>query len=191
MSYTEEKGWIDTKFLQRLQELSDLSDTEFAQKLNINRTSLYAIYSGMRFPTPLIMRTARRVFPPEMVQAACSEKTSEKVFSETEPIHHTEDSTPGERVRKVREKAKLYQDDLARMIHATLSDIRRIEKDEQPLTVRRAQRIADLCDVGEDYILYGLEERKEYPVNEKLFHYLWEHPEIRRELWERMKGENP
>ena len=43
--------------------------------------------------------------------------------------------------------------------------------------------------MGVDWLLNGDEGKKLYPADKKLIDWLWEHPEIREELWKRMEEE--
>ena len=40
--------------------------------------------------------------------------------------------------------------------------------------------------VGVDWLLTGDEGKKQYPADRKLIDWLWEHAEVREELWKRM-----
>ena len=55
------------------------------------------------------------------------------------------------------------------------------------LTEDKARKIADALEVGVDWILYGDQEKKYFPVNEKMIEWLKTHPEERERIWEKMK----
>lgn len=61
-----------------------------------------------------------------------------------------------------------------------------IFREEAPLNSDKAKKIADALNVGVDYILYGDESKKTYPVNDVLIEWLWSHPEIRKEIWDKI-----
>ena len=55
------------------------------------------------------------------------------------------------------------------------------------MTERTAAKLGKVLEVGVDWLLTGNEERKKYPVDGKMTEWLWEHPEVREELWKRME----
>ena len=54
---------------------------------------------------------------------------------------------------------------------------------------RTAEKLASALEVGVDWYLTGDEEKKYNPVDGKLTDLLWQHPEVREELWKRMRDE--
>lgn len=54
---------------------------------------------------------------------------------------------------------------------------------------RTAEKLASAVEVGVDWYLTGDEEKKCNPVDGKLTDLLWQHPEVREELWKRMRDE--
>ena len=65
-----------------------------------------------------------------------------------------------------------------------LSDIM---AEKNKLTEDKARKIADALKVGVDWILYGDQEKKYFPVNGKMIEWLKTHPEERERIWEKMK----
>ena len=65
-----------------------------------------------------------------------------------------------------------------------LSDIM---TEKNKLTEDKARKIADALEVGVDWILYGDQEKKYFPVNGKKIEWLKTHPEERERIWEKMK----
>ena len=66
----------------------------------------------------------------------------------------------------------------------SLSDIM---AEKNKLTEDKARKIADALEVGVDWILYGDQEKKYFPVNGKMIEWLKTHPEERERIWEKMK----
>ena len=65
-----------------------------------------------------------------------------------------------------------------------LSDIM---AEKNKLTEDKARKIADALEVGVDWILYGDQEKKYFPVNGKMIEWLKDHPEIREQIWKMME----
>ena len=57
------------------------------------------------------------------------------------------------------------------------------------LSERQAKRIAEACNVGLDWLLYGDEEQKDDPINDKVLDWLRHHPEERKRIHEAMARE--
>ena len=55
------------------------------------------------------------------------------------------------------------------------------------MTERTAEKLAGALEVGADWLLTGDERKRWYPVDGKMTAWLWEHPEVREELWKRME----
>lgn len=203
MSYTEQIGWRNVQCIERLLKWSGLDRSTFALKLNINRFTLNRLLNGEVLPTAHVIQSAQRAFPPEMFDAALTGKeyqpgndagSNENGSYETKSVapavdRNTDTLSPGDRVARERKKHDMSTDDLARIIHLSKRDMIRLEAGDTPLTIRRAQRIAEVFSVGEDYLLYGRKDRRDYPVNANMINYLWEHPELRQDLWKKMDQE--
>ena len=54
------------------------------------------------------------------------------------------------------------------------------------LTEKQGRKLAETLEVGVEWILQGTTSRRDYPVDERLVNWLWEHEDERREIWERM-----
>ena len=54
------------------------------------------------------------------------------------------------------------------------------------LTVENAQKIEDEYGVGAEWLLYGDESKKDYPVGRKMIEWLWENKEERERIWNLM-----
>ena len=44
-----------------------------------------------------------------------------------------------------------------------------------------------MLEVGVDWLLTGDEDRKDFPADKAMVNWLWQHPEVREELWKQMK----
>ena len=58
-----------------------------------------------------------------------------------------------------------------------------------PVERKAGEKLAEALDVGVDWLLFGDEGKKRYPADKKLIEWLWEHPEVREELWKKMDEE--
>lgn len=93
-----------------------------------------------------------------------------------------------ERIRELMsEKGIKTNKDLSKRSGVSTTRLSDIMAEKNKLTEDKARKIADALDVGVDWILYGEERKKEFPVNREVIDWLWEHPEERERIWEKMK----
>ena len=92
------------------------------------------------------------------------------------------------RITERRIECGLNQKELARLCECSQTNISQIEHCKVVVTSTMARKLATVLEVGVDWLLKGDERKKNYPEDGKLREWLWEHEEIRKELWERMKN---
>lgn len=64
-----------------------------------------------------------------------------------------------------------------------------LESGKNQLKRKAGEKLAEVLEVGVDWLLTGDEDKKDFPADKMLIEWLWEHPEVREELWKRMKDE--
>ena len=69
-----------------------------------------------------------------------------------------------------------------RINHATIN---RVEFGAK-LTEKQAIKISEVLEVGIEWLLKGDEAKKDYPIDQRMIHWLWKHEDERREIWNRM-----
>ena len=52
------------------------------------------------------------------------------------------------------------------------------------LTIQAAERLAMVCGKSARWLLYGIEQQKEYPVDDIVMEYLEGNPELRKKIWQ-------
>ncbi len=104
------------------------------------------------------------------------------------PDYEKEKRKIAARIKERRIECGLTQTALAKLCEFTAPNISLIERCEITVTTATAGKLAAALEVGTDWILKGNQSRRNYPVEGKMLEWLWEHEEIRKELWERMKN---
>ena len=79
--------------------------------------------------------------------------------------------------------------ELSALVGLSYSQLSLIENGEYMLTEKRAADIGEALEVGVEWLLYGDEEKKYFPLNEQMAQWLWKHPEIREQIWKMMDEE--
>ena len=79
--------------------------------------------------------------------------------------------------------------ELSRRADISQPQISMLERGKFQLKRKAGAKLAEALDVGVDWLLNGDEGKKLYPADKKLIDWLWEHPEIREELWKKMEEE--
>lgn len=94
-----------------------------------------------------------------------------------------------ERIRSLMQKKGISTNkELSKLSGVSTTRLSDIMTEKNMLTEDKAKKIADALDVGVDWILYGEEVRKDYPINDEMLKWLWNNPDIRKELWERYES---
>lgn len=72
------------------------------------------------------------------------------------------------------------------------SNYKKIESGETKLTEKSAEKIAEVNDVSVDWLLYGDELSKDYPLDKEMISWLKQNPETRKKIRKLMnkEGEN-
>lgn len=91
-----------------------------------------------------------------------------------------------ERLKELRKKTGMTQMEFCKFLNIPRSTLATVETANARLSEQIAARIAEKCGVGIKWLMYGDESQREYPVDRKMIDWLWEHPEIREELWKQM-----
>ena len=94
--------------------------------------------------------------------------------------------TPGERVHALRSERQMTIASFAAFTGIDRTVLSRIESGDSNCTERSARMIGLACHVGYEWILHGIEARRQYPVDECLIQWLWDHPQARRNLYQEM-----
>ena len=93
------------------------------------------------------------------------------------------------RIKESRKKLGMTQVLFAEYSGIPRSTLSMVEAERVDLTEQLARKIADACNVGLDWLLYGDEEQKDNPINDKVLDWLRHHPEKREIIHEWMKVE--
>lgn len=176
-------------FKEKLEELVrylDMTKKDMARELGISDGYFYAVYNGTISSEKVIFIISKKY------------GVAEEYFSSDKPISFYIEKPKTKKERKIEaglrlKEARNYngisQAKLAKMIDVTEKLISAIEVGRVRLIDSKAEAIAEALNVNKDWLLYGEEYRKRYPINERMLKWLNEHEEIRKGLWEKLREE--
>lgn len=106
---------------------------------------------------------------------------------------NAEDSKPLEkfalRLKNLRKSMGMTQSQFADFVGCDRSSISKLESKPFKLTNLLAEQIAEKCHVGVDWLLFGDENKKEFPVDRRMEAFLWKHKELREKIYRMMEEE--
>ena len=89
-------------------------------------------------------------------------------------------------MKEAREKRGWTQKELAEEVGVAQPVVSRLETGAK-LTEKQGRKLAEILEVGFDWLMEGDERNKYFPVDEKMIEWLKDHEEVREVLWKRMK----
>ena len=93
----------------------------------------------------------------------------------------------GQRLSIARQEKGLSMWELSKRAGISQPQISMLESGKYQVKRKAAEKLAAVLEVGVDWLLTGDEEKKAFPADKAMVDWLWQHPEVREELWERMK----
>lgn len=95
----------------------------------------------------------------------------------------------GHRLSIARQEKGLSMLELSRRAGISQPQVSMLESGKYQLRRKAGEKLAAVLEVGVDWLLTGDEDRKDFPADKAMVNWLWQHPEVREELWKRMKDE--
>ena len=173
-----------SEIISHLRAHLKLSQAKFAAPLGLSSTQIARFERGIYVPSPEIIKKICEVFDVDERLFGDSSMTVEEAVTSHDII-----SEISARIRSERKEKGWSQTELAKHAGLTTNTIYRIETGQINLATQTATNIASALDVGIDWLMRGNKERKNYPADQKMIDWLWEHPDVREMIWNMMKNE--
>ena len=173
----------------RLVELRNklgMSRTSFAKSIGITETHMKRFETGVAVPKEKHINTICEKYhvKPEYFTGGVS---IEEAITEVDDDGR-EDT--GKRLKQIRLERGMTIKEFSSLINISYTHLYMVETGNNPLSEKMASEIADRLHLGVDWLLYGDEKTKDYPVNAKMVKWLKEHPEKRMIIEQWMEEEN-
>ena len=172
----------------RLVELRNklgMSRTSFAKSIGITETHMKRFETGVAVPKE------------KHINAICEKYHVNPAYfaggvSIEEAITEVDDDgreDVGKRLKQIRLERGMTIKEFSSLINISYTHLYMVETGNNPLSEKMAGEIADRLHLGVDWLLYGDEKAKDYPVNAKMVKWLKEHPEKRMIIEQWMEEE--
>ena len=163
-----------------------LSKAEFAKRIGYSSTHIARLEQGISIPKNELIETMCNVFRVDVryfTGELCLEDALNPVNDSVTRERQEPDGKASERIKQMREERGISQRKFARLAGVDSSMISQVEAGERKLTKNAAEKISQAFEVGAEWLLFGDESRKDYPVNDRMIEWLWRHKGKRKELW--------
>ena len=170
--------------IKELRQYLGLSLRLFGKPLGYSGTQIMRFENELTEPTDTVIEMicdAYGVDPRYFDGGVAIENAVQRVTKEEN------NRTVGKRLKLARNAKGLSMKELYYSSGVSDSQICLIENGENALTERTAEKLGQVLEVGVEWLLTGNEERKNFPLEGKLAEWLWRHPEVREELWEKVQ----
>ena len=155
-----------------------------AVKLKLSRKNLHLSQAAMG---EMFGTTPMQIYRMESEKAKIPQNIQD--WLDKQDVKITTKFEIGQRVKELRESLGMNRNQFAKFIGCSGSSISRIESGMNMIERTLAMKIAEKCCVGVDWLLTGDEEKKLWPVDNRLIDWLWKHEDERKKLWEKVNGD--
>ena len=155
-----------------------------AVKLKLSRKNLHLSQAAMG---EMFGTTPMQIYRMESEKAKIPQNIQD--WLDKQDVKTTTKFEIGQRVKELRESLGMNRNQFAKFVGCSGSSISRIESGMNMIERTLAMKIAEKCCVGVDWLLTGDEEKKLWPVDNRLIDWLWQHEDERKKLWEKVNGD--
>lgn len=164
---------------KELRQLMGLSLRKMSQLCQYSDSYLSSVEDGKAIPSKEMIETVCKMFH---VNQEWMDYGAEPIFIDDEGVQKKEEKVKSvpERLAELRENYAMTYRQFAEKVGSNVETYRNLEQGTRLINHRQAKKIADACNVGIDWLMYGEETAKEYPLNDRMLEYLQKYPEIRK-----------
>lgn len=163
----------------RLVELRNklgMSRTSFAKSIGISETHMKRFETRVSVPTEKLINTICEKYHVNPAYFEGEIGIDEAII----PFKNDDGrEDAGKRLKQIRLGMNMTAKEFSSLINISNSHLYMVETGNTQMTETRANEIAEKLHVGVDWLLYGNERAKEYPIDTEMVEWLKEHPEKR------------
>ncbi len=98
-------------------------------------------------------------------------------------------ATAADRFSQIRRERELTPVTMGRMIGVSGAQVSAMESGKMPIPEKVMERVETNLGYGREWLIFGDETQKYWPMNSRMIRYLKDHPQKRQEIWERIREE--
>lgn len=179
MSDNQKINVISGEKVRQLRESLGLRRAEFGAKIGYSSEKIQRVEDGLASANDELCKKICEEYKISMEWFLQDEVDTGKLRENEEELRRT-------RLRQAYMDSGLTHREIAKRSHTSLPMLSEVMSGKKPLTINYAKKIEEPLGVGADWLLYGDEEAKEYPVTETMMKYIKTHPEARKKIKEMM-----
>ena len=163
-----------------------MSRTSFAKSSGITETHMKRFETGVSVPKEKLINTICEKYHVNPAYFTGEVNIEESII----PFKNDDGrEDAGKRSKEIRLERGMTIKEFSSLINISYTHLYMVETGNNPLSEKMASEIADRLHLGVDWLLYGDEKTKDYPVNAKMVKWLKEHPEKRMIIEQWMEEE--
>lgn len=171
-----------------LRKYLGLSQVAFAAAVGISPTYVGQIERGIHIPSEDVINLICKAF--DVNKMYFEDDGKKGLLTVDEAVKKSDlESGPAQRLKQARLNKGWLQVELSRYSGVSQPAITRFEAGTK-LTSKQGLKLAEALEVGFDWLMDGLEEKKDFPADKKMIDWLWDHKEVREKIWNLMKEES-
>lgn len=172
----------------RLVELRNklgMSRTSFAKSIGITETHMKRFETGVAVPKEKHINTICEKYhvKPEYFTG---EIGIDEAITE---MPEDDRKNAGKRLKQIRLEMNMTAKEFSSLINISYTHLYMVETGNNPVSEKMANEIAEKLHVGVDWLLYGNERAKDWPLDTEMVKWLKEHPEKRMIIEQWMEEE--
>lgn len=172
-----------SKKIRTLREFLGLSQDAFGKRIGLTGAYVFRLENEKAEVTDAILKKLVGAFgvDPEWMHEECEDETVRFTGKKVDGANSL-----GDRIRNMRLGMEMSQKRFAEYAGVQASDINRVEAGKATLGPQTLKRIAEAFHVGVEWLQYGDESKKAYPVDGKMIEYLWKNEKLREIIYRYM-----
>ena len=171
-----------SKKIRMIRETLGLSQAALGKSIDLTGAHISRLETGISAITDVILEKYVEAFgvDPEWLM---SDKSEDIRFTGNKIDGF---NSLGNRIKEMRLEMDMSQKKFAEYAGVQPGDINRVESGKAALGPQSLKRIAEAFHVGIEWLQYGDESKKAYPVDGKMIEYLWKNEKLREMIYHYM-----